>query len=601
MKYEFNIGGAIESVKSKEAITGSFGNVVNDIDYAATGNIAYVSYANGTETTNTYDSAQMYRLVNKRTASITGGRNMYLQDLSYTYDAVGNILTITDGNHYGTARGAMYSYDDLHRLVSSNVLYVTGSGPIVQTYEYDAIGNITHKSDVGDYLYQGNLNESYANPHAVTQIRSDADLINYEYDQNGNVLSAAGDRYEWDYNNRIVTITLSEGARPIEYGYDTSGMRVSVANDLTTTLYPNKGFNTDGQTVQKHIFAGDGLTATIKGAGSGASMSVAHTDHLGSTVAVTNAGGDVEELLDYHPFGEISYNSTTASTPEQRKYIGQEYDTDTELSYLEARYYDGHVGRFLSEDSEFINVGFDFSNPQTMNSYSYAGNNPINVTDPSGLGWWGDRYNDAKNAYSYVKQAVTDTWNNTVKPAIQSGYQQTKENFNRDIQAYKDFRQDSYNWQVQHPKATELIVTVGAAVGGGIKVKAPNGIAEVSPQLKTSGQQYLLPPEGVGSSGAAIPTVNRSSLPRSASTTLETLEANGYNKIPGYRGGRTFENRDNDLPYNADKNYYREWDIKPLSQDNRGVQRLLTGKGGESYFTNTHYGKEPGIKFYRVK
>jgi len=66
---------------------------------------------------------------------------------------------------------------------------------------------------------------------------------------------------------------------------------------------------------------------------------------------------------------------------EQRKYIGQEYDADTGLNYLNARYYSATNGKFTGEDPVFWEIGQTkdgkaiLSNPQAMNSYAYAGNN----------------------------------------------------------------------------------------------------------------------------------------------------------------------------------------------------------------------------------
>jgi RHS repeat-associated protein len=78
----------------------------------------------------------------------------------------------------------------------------------------------------------------------------------------------------------------------------------------------------------------------------------------------------------------------------QRKFTGQEYDVDTGLSYMNARYYNGVIGRFISQDPLAIealqtadNKKFQYllANPQNWNTYSYALNNPLVVTDSSGL------------------------------------------------------------------------------------------------------------------------------------------------------------------------------------------------------------------------
>lgn len=71
---------------------------------------------------------------------------------------------------------------------------------------------------------------------------------------------------------------------------------------------------------------------------------------------------------------------------EQRKFIGQEYDAGTELNYLNARYYDAKRGQFISQDPMFWNPTPELlADPQQLNSYSYARNNPITASDPSGL------------------------------------------------------------------------------------------------------------------------------------------------------------------------------------------------------------------------
>ncbi|MBI3337113.1 MAG: RHS repeat-associated core domain-containing protein [Candidatus Staskawiczbacteria bacterium] len=70
---------------------------------------------------------------------------------------------------------------------------------------------------------------------------------------------------------------------------------------------------------------------------------------------------------------------------EQRKFIGQEHDDDTGLDYLNARYYNPNTGRFISQDPMFWDFSEDYlSDPQQWNSYSYARNNPIVGSDPSG-------------------------------------------------------------------------------------------------------------------------------------------------------------------------------------------------------------------------
>jgi RHS repeat-associated protein len=95
-----------------------------------------------------------------------------------------------------------------------------------------------------------------------------------------------------------------------------------------------------------------------------------HTDALGSPVAETSSTGAIVKRNSYAPYGEAYAPTVIDGTG----YTGHVMDQATGLTYMQARYYDPQVGRFLSVDpaaSEF-------------NSYSYASNNPYRFVDPDG-------------------------------------------------------------------------------------------------------------------------------------------------------------------------------------------------------------------------
>ena len=113
-----------------------------------------------------------------------------------------------------------------------------------------------------------------------------------------------------------------------------------------------------------------------------------HADHLNSSAKTTDAEGILVETKDYFPYGKPRISDSSIS--DRKGYIGQDYDTDTTLSYLNARYYDGERGQFTSQDIVFQNLGVDertdavLVNPQALNSYAYALGNPVLHSDPSG-------------------------------------------------------------------------------------------------------------------------------------------------------------------------------------------------------------------------
>ncbi len=144
IKYIYSSAGLLNQVQRKESADPSFVDVVTNFDYSPTEQPTIISYANGIVTTNTYDSTKLYRLTNK----VSLKDAIHLQDLSYTYDNVGNITKIADASNTDTAKTADYAYDDLYRLTSATITNVaTGQTPYTENYAYDAIGNILSKTE----------------------------------------------------------------------------------------------------------------------------------------------------------------------------------------------------------------------------------------------------------------------------------------------------------------------------------------------------------------------------------------------------------------------------------------------------------------------
>ena len=92
--------------------------------------------------------------------SSTSTHSLKLQDLNYTYDADGNILTRTDNSDLQQGQAVSYTYDNLNRLLSASST-LGDLAPLAQTYTYDALGNIA-SGPAGVYSYQGNTGSSYA-------------------------------------------------------------------------------------------------------------------------------------------------------------------------------------------------------------------------------------------------------------------------------------------------------------------------------------------------------------------------------------------------------------------------------------------------------
>ncbi len=191
--------------------------------------------------------------------------------------------------------------------------------------------------------------------------------------------------YTWDYANRLSSTVI--GSLSTSYLYNHEGQRVYKTNASGTIASPYTFYETDSSTTTKHIYTPSGdLLSTIDKRGSTTTRSYAHTDHLGSTVAITSNTGAVSQVLEYYPYGGTRIDQKYGATNQRNRYIGQDSDIENSLIYLNARYYDGQRGQFLSQDPVFLGdaEAQDLKYPQNLNSYSYWTNNPIINKDPSG-------------------------------------------------------------------------------------------------------------------------------------------------------------------------------------------------------------------------
>jgi RHS repeat-associated protein len=227
-----------------------------------------------------------------------------------------------------------------------------------------------------------------ASPHQVTSVMSSAEGspladVAFEYDDAGNRVTATSgaetNSYDWDVEGELVADD------DYEYVYDASGSRIvrSGADGLTVYLPGGQEITIEGATVSAtryYSFAGS-TVAVRSGKGLGGVTSLV-SDRDGSVVAaVPNTvwtSTSVERVYP-DPFGGIRGGSD-AGVPGDRRFLGATLDADSGLTLLGARYYDAALGRFISVDP-LLDLGV----PGHFNAYSYAYNNPMTFSDPSGM------------------------------------------------------------------------------------------------------------------------------------------------------------------------------------------------------------------------
>lgn len=251
--YTYNNAGKIKSIKFADK------DIIKNITYSPTGAIATIENANGTTENNTYDANKLYSLTAKSTLFATKP----IQNLTYSYDKVGNITQLVDSpqpiiGKSDINKNAIYKYDNLYRLKSATISKTGNNKDYTQDFQYNAIGNITSKTGQGNYSYPGSKVFSYATPHAVTAVGT----ANFSYDKNGNLLSDDKQNYKWDYKNRMIESTAP--SIDIKYSYDHTGERVKKSDGKNWSTYINKFYEVHSDRIIKNIFAGNDRVASIE-------------------------------------------------------------------------------------------------------------------------------------------------------------------------------------------------------------------------------------------------------------------------------------------------------------------------------------------------
>ena len=220
----------------------------------------------------------------------------------------------------------------------------------------------------------------------------------YNYDTNGNLISklsvnSEGDsqeleKYTYDSFNRLSSV--KKGNQTFDYLYDGNGKRIqknSAVSQLQEFWYNDKivfeGLSKINESEQNQSYYSYTFDNDL--------LSVSETDSS-INLAVVNSHGDTVDLLSvetpyfteykYDSYGnQVSKNIPNIHNPYQ--YNGKYFDDETGFYYLNARYYNPAVGRFMQEDTYHGQI----KNASTLNLYNYCGSNPIAYEDGTGHFW----------------------------------------------------------------------------------------------------------------------------------------------------------------------------------------------------------------------
>ena len=427
VEYAYNAGGLVERVRYDTT------DVVTTIEYDARRRRTRIDYGNGVTTRYSYDAASL-----RLRDVVSSGPAGTLQDLTYTYDAIGNVVKVDDHAQQAVFfagavvnPASLYEYDALYRLRSATgrehaslgaqpdraepatrpVPHPNDAGALrtyTQTYDYDDTGNlltVAHAAGAGSwtrpYDYVPGTNRLRA--HGLPGDPAGGPFTaTFDHDAAGNMtrmphLAALG----WDHSGALRHVDLGGGGT-VTYQHDGKGHRVRKVWQRNGGLREERIYLGDHEVYRRHLNGAlvfERRTAHVREGGRRVALVERVTvdtanpapaaspvvryelaDHLGSSVAECDETGAVIAYEEYHPYGSTAIwlaRGAAAVSTRRYRYTGKEKDDETGLYFYGARYYAPWLGRWTSPDPAGLTDG--------ANRYAYVNGNPIRLNDPDGL------------------------------------------------------------------------------------------------------------------------------------------------------------------------------------------------------------------------
>ncbi len=379
-----NIGQTASGVQNKDV----------GCEYYANGWLKKENLPNGYSNNYIYDGAGRMTELNRLDAN-----GVSELKYNYTYDNNGNRTKIVETEKSGRKVTTTYEYDKLNRLVKE----VNGHSGNTTSYKFDARNNITEKTISGtdnyteSYIYTSEHTDKYMSNRIIEVTKKSGNTLlgrTFYYQQpNGNtykkiVTNEYGEPVEtadYTYNswNLMDSASVQKGntKTDVTFKYDATNRR----NGKITEVYEN-GHLEDSKTTE-YIWYGDKVqyeeVTQNKQVSSNVNMwgmsgIAARNEELFSSDAHGNTdasydGTKTVKRYTYDAYGNAIRDNEEDDNP--YRYCGENYDEETGLYYLRARYYDPSIGRFMSEDPA----------QDGLNWYVYCYNNPLKYIDKNGL------------------------------------------------------------------------------------------------------------------------------------------------------------------------------------------------------------------------
>jgi RHS repeat-associated protein len=385
-----------------EMVTAKVGKDITYYTHDANGNLVSTLHPNGVLDTRSYDATGRIT-----TISSTDSKGKPFYSRSYTYDPVGNPLTIvatTPREHSKGWWGSVwrhdgvelarwtetYSYDARDRLVKA---CMTSSCHHYYAYSYDAVGNRTSlETKKATTTYSYDAADELLTASRLKLHDHHPDVTTYSYDLSGNQTRSGDRRFAYNLEDKLTEVMDKHGHVKVSYSYAEDGLMATRSEGQETTAYSwdtlselpelavettsKKGFWHTDRDSRSYTYGAEPL-----GIIDGRDSITFHTDSLGSVVQLSDEKGKLLQSYRYSPFGG-DYSSTSAVNAKADdlnsiRFTGQYLDSETELYNMRVREYDPETGRFLETDPLVCDQS-------CSSAYVYADDQPTALVDPSG-------------------------------------------------------------------------------------------------------------------------------------------------------------------------------------------------------------------------
>jgi RHS repeat-associated protein len=429
-----------DSLNRLVAVTNQ-GSEVAVFDHDANGNVIWAANSNATvvlgydemnRLTSTTQSVAGASFAVQSAYNLNGSRTNIVYPggltVSYDYGADNRLEGITT-KYLGSTKTVSLGYDGANRL--TGIAYPNG---VNSTFGYNAENRVTNmvhgtfvdrkiiRNVIGfkeTELINAGIQPTVPDMRRSLKTHNDADqlvseqvqqgtnqyTVGYGYNDNGALDQVITDSlltksFGYDYNNLLTSVDSTSSS--VEYLYDASGSRVGRVDGGVTNWFvidyadglkrPFAEADASGNITRYYVWSGAHLLCHIEVDGT---VRYYHADELGSTLAITDASGNVTDQFAYMPYGYATHTGTTQTPYQWLGGYGVYYDADTDLHLTLHRAYSSSLKRFISPDPMGIDGG--------VNVYAMANLNPLFFVDPYGL-------SGLESVGSYLSDSWEQVW-----------------------------------------------------------------------------------------------------------------------------------------------------------------------------------------------